>query len=287
VNRPRNRAVTRGHHGGNRTSLRSAATPIEEEGTAITTLASDHRAPATVLGFDHVSMVYADGTAALDDVTFAVAPGQIVSVVGPSGCGKSTLLRIASGLSACTGGQVAVDTERLGYVFQDATLLPWRTVLGNVSLLLELHGVDKEQRTEAAVRAIDAVGLRGFEHHHPKRLSGGMRMRTSLARSLTLEPRVFLFDEPFGALDEITRERLNDEVLRLFVEKGFAGLFVTHSVFEACFMATRVLVMSARPGRVVADITVPFGYPRSQDLRFDPQMADVAGRVSQALREQS
>ncbi len=236
------------------------------------------------LSFDRVSMTYPDGTAALDEVTFEVAPGQITSVVGPSGCGKSTLLRIASGLIPASGGRVRVGTDRLGFVFQDPTLLPWRTVLGNVELLMELHHVQREERTEKAREAIEAVGLTGFELHHPKRLSGGMRMRTSLARSLTMNPEVFLFDEPFGALDEITRERLNDELLRLFEIGGFAGLFVTHSIYEAVFISNRVLVMSARPGRIVADVAVPFGYPRSQDLRFDPEMAAVAGEVSLALR---
>ncbi len=240
--------------------------------------------PSEALLFERVSMTYPDGTAALDDVSFAVAPGQITSVVGPSGCGKSTLLRIASGLIPANKGHVRVDTDRLGFVFQDPTLLPWRTVLGNVELLMELHHVRGDQRRERAMEAIEAVGLTGFELHHPKRLSGGMRMRTSLARSLTMSPEVFLFDEPFGALDEITRERLNDELLRLFETGGFAGLFVTHSIYEAVFISSRVLVMSARPGRIVADIAVPFAYPRAQDLRFDPEMAAVAGEVSLALR---
>ncbi|MDQ2727415.1 MAG: ABC transporter ATP-binding protein [Actinomycetota bacterium] len=247
---------------------------------------SDAAAPNTsALSFDRVSMTYPDGTAALDDVSFDVAPGQITSVVGPSGCGKSTLLRIASGLVPASGGEVRVATERLGYVFQDPTLLPWRTVLGNVELLMELHRVAGDERRDRAMRAIGAVGLTGFEQYHPKRLSGGMRMRTSLARSLTLDPEVFLFDEPFGALDEITRERLNDELLRLFEVAGFAGLFVTHSIYEAVFMSSRVLVMSDRPGRIVADIAIPFAYPRSQELRFDPKMAAVAGEVSIALRQ--
>lgn len=256
----------------------------------MTSVAQEHRPPTktpSILGFDRVSMAFPDGTAALDDVTFEVRPGEIVSVVGPSGCGKSTLLRIASGLARASAGHVRVDTEQLGYVFQDPTLLPWRTVLGNVELLMELHNVDRVERRDRAMEAIAAVGLGGFEHHHPKRLSGGMRMRTSLARSLTLDPSVFLFDEPFGALDEITRERLNGELLRLFADKGFAGLFVTHSVFEAVFMATRVLVMSARPGRIIADIAVPFRYPRSEAVRFDPGMAETAGRVSAALRAPS
>jgi NitT/TauT family transport system ATP-binding protein len=239
---------------------------------------------APAVSFEHVSMTFPDGTAALRDVSFSVRPGEFTSVVGPSGCGKSTLLRIASGLERATAGSVSVDAKRLGFVFQDPTLLPWRTVLGNAELLLELHGVPKDERRDRALEAIAAVGLQGFEMHHPKRLSGGMRMRASLARWLTLDPPVFLFDEPFGALDEITREKLNEELLRLFAVKRFAAVFVTHSLFEAVYMSSRVLVMSSRPGRIVADIAVPFGYPRSQELRFDPAMSEIAGEVSSALR---
>jgi NitT/TauT family transport system ATP-binding protein len=236
------------------------------------------------LSFDRVSMIYPDGTVALRDVTLAVKAGEITSVVGPSGCGKSTLLRIASGIVSATAGAVSVEADRLGFVFQDATLLPWRTVVGNVELLLELHGMPSDERRERALEAIAAVGLEGFEMHHPKQLSGGMKMRVSLARWLALEPSVFLFDEPFGALDEITRDRLNDELLKLFQKRGFSALFVTHSVFEAVFVSSRVLVMSSRPGRIVADIEVPLGYPRSEELRFDPAVSEIAGQVSAALR---
>jgi len=238
----------------------------------------------TSLRFDHVSMVFPDGTHAVDDVTFSLGPGELVSVVGPSGCGKSTLLRIASGLATASGGQVEVDTGDVGYVFQDATLLPWRNVQANVELLAELHGVPKDERRRLAAEAIELVWLQGFERQMPRRLSGGMKMRVSLARSLTLKPGVFLFDEPFGALDEITREKLNDELLRLFDSQRFAGLFVTHSVSEAVFLSTRVLVMSPRPGRILADVPVPFPYPRAPELRFTPEFAALAGEVSAALR---
>jgi NitT/TauT family transport system ATP-binding protein len=242
-------------------------------------------ATGAALAFDRVSMVFPDGTAALRDVSVSVRPGELISVVGPSGCGKSTMLRIAAGLAEASTGTVAVARDRLGFVFQDATLLPWRTVQGNTELLLELHGVARSEREERAAEAIRAVGLEGFEHHHPKRLSGGMKMRASLARWLTLDPSVFLFDEPFGALDEITRERLNEELLRLFQEKGFAGLFVTHSIFEAVYLSSRVLVMSPRPGHIVADIAVPFPYPRAPELRFDPALAEIGGAVSAAMRD--
>jgi NitT/TauT family transport system ATP-binding protein len=236
------------------------------------------------LSFQNLSMRFPDGTHALDQVSFTVQPGEFVTVVGPSGCGKSTLLRIASGLTTHSSGTVHVDRAQLGYVFQDPTLLPWRTVQRNVELLAELNGVDKAQRTSLARQTIDLVGLRGFEDKYPRQLSGGMRMRASLARSLVLNPKVFLFDEPFGALDEINRERLNDELLRLFQMEGFAALFITHSIQEAVFLSTRVLVMSARPGRIVADFPVPFAYPREHDLRYQPAFAELSGQVSHALR---
>jgi len=246
-------------------------------------------AVATVpaLAFRQVTKVFADGTRALDDVSLDVAHGEMVAIVGPSGCGKSTLLRLASRLAQATSGSIDVVPGHLGYVFQDATLLPWRTVQRNVELLAELAGIDRDERARLAAEAIALTGLTGFEGHRPKTLSGGMRMRVSLARSLTMRPRVFLFDEPFGALDEITRERLNGELLDLFLRERFAGVFVTHSVVEAAYLASRVVVMSSRPGRVVAEVQVPFGYPRSPELRFAPEFAELAGRISADLREAS
>ena len=239
---------------------------------------------ATTLSFDDVSMVFPDGTQALSGISFSVGAGEFVTVVGPSGCGKSTLLRIASGLTLHTSGTLHVDREHLAYVFQDPTLLPWRTVEKNVELVAELHGLPKAERLARARNAIELVGLGGFEDKYPKQLSGGMKMRASLARSLVLDPNLFLFDEPFGALDEITRERLNDELLQLFEYEGFASLFITHSIYEAVFLSTRVLVMSARPGRIVGDFEVPFPYPRRPELRFEPAFAELAGAVSTALR---
>ncbi len=239
------------------------------------------------LEFHGVSLVYPDGTHALTPIDLTVAPGEFVAIVGPSGCGKSTLLKLASGLLAPTSGRIVVDQDHLGYVFQDPTLLPWRTVLGNVELLAELHGFGKEERRKLAESAIGLVGLAGFEGHHPARLSGGMKMRTSLARSLTLDPGVFLFDEPFGALDEISRGRLNDELCRLFAARRFAGVFVTHSVQEAVYLSTRVVVMSARPGRIVATFDVPLPMPRDPDMRFDPVFVDIAHAISTALRGES
>ena len=234
--------------------------------------------------FDHIEMTFPDGTRALDDVSFGVRPGEFVTIVGPSGCGKSTLLRIASGLLPATAGTVSIDREHLGYVFQDATLLPWRTVRQNVELLAELRGLDKAERGRLGQSAIEMVGLAGFEGHYPKSLSGGMRMRCSLARTMTLKPPLFLFDEPFGAVDEITREHLNDQTLELFQAERFAGLFITHSISEAVYMSTRVLVMSPRPGRIVAEFDVPFGHPRPPELRFEPAFAMLCGDISKVLR---
>jgi NitT/TauT family transport system ATP-binding protein len=249
-----------------------------------TTNHSDTRTGVAALEFSGIGMTFPDGTETLRDVSFAVDRGEFVTIVGPSGCGKSTLLKIASGLLAQSEGTVQVDRDRIGYVFQDATLLHWRTVQANVELFGELHRIPKAERAQLASDAIELVGLRGFEHHYPKSLSGGMKMRASLARTLTLKPPVFLFDEPFGAVDEITREHLNDETQILFQREGFAGLFITHSISEAVFMSTRVLVMSARPGRIVAEFEIPFEYPRSPDLRFDPDFAKLSGEISHALR---
>ncbi len=238
-----------------------------------------------LVGFEHCELRYPNGTHALSDVNLTVREGEFVSVVGPSGCGKSTLLRLSAGLEKITGGYLQCGAQRIGYVFQDATLLPWRSVLDNVALLGELDGVSKAERRKRAEEAIGTVGLTGFENHLPHQLSGGMRMRVSLARALTLEPELFLFDEPFAALDEITRERLGAELTELFAARPFAGLFITHSVSEAVFLSSRVLVMSGRPGTIVEEFEVPFPFPRPPELRFEAEFSELAGRVSVALRE--
>jgi NitT/TauT family transport system ATP-binding protein len=243
--------------------------------------------PVGSLEFRGVSKRFDDGTLALLPVSFSVLPGEFVAIVGPSGCGKSTLLRLAAGLTAPSTGTLTVGARNVGYVFQDPTLLPWRSVRRNVELLGELHRVPKAERQAVAEAAIATVGLTGFEDKYPRALSGGMKMRASLARALTMSPDVFLFDEPFGAVDEITRERLNDELLGLFQARRFAALFVTHSVTEAAFLATRVLVMSQRPGRILTDLAVPFPYPRRPELRYDPAFAQVTGTIGAVLRSES
>jgi NitT/TauT family transport system ATP-binding protein len=242
-------------------------------------------AAVDVLVFRSAGKVFPDGTEAVRDVSFSLRRGEFLSVVGPSGCGKSTLLRMASALSPETSGTVERLVENIGFVFQDATLLPWRTVQRNVELLAELDGVKRSERQKLVADAIKLVGLDGFEKHYPKALSGGMKMRASVARALTTKPPVFLLDEPFGALDEITRGALNEELLRLYLSQQFAAIFITHSISEAVYLSSRVLVMSPRPGRIVGEVEVPFSYPRSSDLRFDPEFAKIAGEISRLLRE--
>jgi NitT/TauT family transport system ATP-binding protein len=230
-------------------------------------------------------LTFPDGTEAVRDVDLEVRRGEFVSLIGPSGCGKSTLLRIASGLLEPTGGQLHCDQKDIGYVFQDPTLLPWRTVRGNVELFAELHSIPKRERASRAAEVIELVGLTGSESKYPKALSGGMRSRVSMARSLLLHPSLFLFDEPFAAIDEITRERLNDQLMQLFVLEKFAGVFVTHSISEACFLASRVVVMTQRPARVFSVVDVPFSFPRTADLRFNKDFVDITRQVSDLLRQ--
>jgi NitT/TauT family transport system ATP-binding protein len=248
---------------------------------------SEPASESSTLSLDRVTKRFPTGTVALTDVSLALGAGDFVTVVGPSGCGKTTLLRLASGLERPTSGTIDVTASSTSYVFQDATLLEWRTALRNVELVGELRGVSKAERRARAREVLDLVGLTGFEDQHPRQLSGGMRMRVSLARALVAEPELALFDEPFGALDEITRLQMQTELQKLFRIKQFAGLFITHSVSEAVYLSTRVLVMSGRPGRIVADIGIPWDYPRPPELRYEPEFAAITGRVSAALGEHS
>jgi NitT/TauT family transport system ATP-binding protein len=238
-----------------------------------------------VLEMAGVGRTFADGTAALTDLDLRVRRGEFVSVVGPSGCGKSTLLRLLSGLDAPTAGAVATAPGRLGYVFQDPTLLPWRTVARNVELVAELEGLPRGERRRRAERALALVGLEGFAHARPAALSGGMRMRVSLARTLVLEPETLLLDEPFGALDELGRERLNGELAELVARGGLTVLFVTHSVAEAVSLSDRVAVMSPRPGRIIGEVDVPLPRPRPPRLRFEPAFGRLAAEVSALLAD--
>jgi NitT/TauT family transport system ATP-binding protein len=240
-----------------------------------------------ILRLSHVHKSFDKGTVALEDLSLTVDRGEFVSVVGPSGCGKSTLLRIIAGLAQATSGTVHCDADDVGYVFQDPTLLPWRTVRRNVELPAELHGLPRAERRRRADEAIALVGLSEFATHRPRELSGGMKMRVSLARALTMSPSLFLFDEPFGALDAITRERLGDELQALYAARRFATVFVTHAVSEAVFLSSRVLVMAARGGRILADIAVPFDFPRPPEGRYANELAAIATEVQMYLRKGS
>jgi NitT/TauT family transport system ATP-binding protein len=231
-----------------------------------------------------VGLTYPDGTDALHNTSVSVADGEFVSIVGPSGCGKSTFLRLASGLIAQTSGSIT-RTGSVQFVFQDSTLLPWRSVRRNVSLNLELQKVGKSEIDERTNRALALVGLLDSAEKLPRQLSGGMKMRTSLARSLVCEPDMYLFDEPFAALDEFSRERLNVELRSMLSTRKAASLFVTHSIAEAVFLSHRVLVMSPRPGTIVREFAIPFGPDRQQDLRYSPEFARLSGEIAQSLRE--
>ena len=241
---------------------------------------------SVVFASESAGLTYPDGTQALVDTNVNVAAGEFVSIVGPSGCGKSTLLRVASGLIAQTSGKIS-RSGTVQFVFQDSTLLPWRTVRKNVSLNLELQKVEKHIVDERTKAVLDLVGLTDSAEKLPRQLSGGMKMRTSLARSLICEPDLYLFDEPFAALDEFTRERLNVELRSMLSTRNAASLFVTHSIAEAVFLSHRVLVMSPRPGTIVKEFAIPFGQYRDQDLRYSPEFANVSGEIAHSLRELS
>jgi NitT/TauT family transport system ATP-binding protein len=221
----------------------------------------------------------AGGVEALRDVSFDVAQCDFVALLGPSGCGKSTALRLAAGLLQPDCGKVSRATEDTGFVFQDATLMPWTDALTNARLPLDLKGVPRRDANERAAAALARVGLAGFEHAYPRELSGGMKMRVSLARALAAQPKLLLLDEPFAALDEITRNALGDDLKRLWREDGLTVLFVTHSAAESAFLARRVLVMSPRPGTIAADLALPDG----RDTRLSPATIEAQRAISVAL----
>ena len=238
-----------------------------------------------------VTKRFSSGIEALSGVDLAVRRGEFLSLLGPSGCGKSTLLRIVAGLAEPSGGRCALHlgaagraaAGRIGFVFQDPTLMPWRTVSKNVELPFRLAGRLRSAERERVAAALRAVGLAGFEGAYPHQLSGGMRMRVSIARALVTEPDLLLLDEPFAALDEITRLALNDDLLRLWEAHRPTILFVTHSVFESAYLSTRIAVMTPRPGRIVADLPVALPQPRHRTLRTSPAYAAMCERISAAL----
>ncbi len=248
---------------------------------------------ATTIRAVDVGMRFDSGLEALAHTELSVDAGSFVSIVGPSGCGKSTFLRLVSGLTKTTTGELLVDDmepsearqlkRHLSYVFQDATLLEWRRVADNVALPLELRGTRRSEIDERVDSSLRLVGLKDMAHLFPRQLSGGMRMRVSIARALITEPGLLLMDEPFGALDEITRQRLNNELLSLWDKRRWTCLFVTHSVQEAVFLSQQVLVMSQRPGRIAAKHNVNFPYPRDRSLRTSPEFGRLVAQVSKDL----
>lgn len=235
---------------------------------------------------------YGDGPVVLGGVELELGAGDFVSLIGPSGCGKSTVLKIVSGLSPFTSGEVAVfglpprqARDRQAFIFQDSTLLPWLTTRKNVELALRLRGIAAAERETRVAEFLRLVDLARYADYYPRQLSGGMKMRVSLARALTLHPGLLLLDEPFGALDEMTRYRLNEELLALRERIGFASLFVTHSVAEAVFLSKRIVVMAANPGRIHAEVPVGFAYPRNQELREQPEFQAKVNEVSRLLHQ--
>ena len=236
-----------------------------------------------MLTIKDLSVRYPNGTPAIESLSLEIDDGEFVTVVGPSGCGKSTLLRAASGLVPPTTGSVSLGTQDIGFVFQDPTLLPWRSVLRNVELVAELRGVSKADRHRMAMAALEKVGLADAAQQKPRTLSGGMRMRVSLARTLATQPSVMLFDEPFSAVDELTRNRLCDDLMALFAAERFTGLLVTHSIAEAVYLGRRVLVMSGSPGRLVGEVEVPLDYPRDPSIRFESAFAELTAKVYSLL----
>jgi NitT/TauT family transport system ATP-binding protein len=250
--------------------------------------------PQPVVRLDGVTKQFGKGgVTALQDVDLEIRPGEFVSLIGPSGCGKSTLLRVVGDLIHPTDGIVEVNGKPArqarvdrdyGIVFQDAVLFEWRTVAKNIALPLELAGWSRERRRERIGEMLDLVELTGFESHHPWQLSGGMQQRVSIARALSFHPPLLLMDEPFGALDEMTRERLNLELLEIWQRSGSTVIFVTHSISEAVFLSTRVVVMSPRPGRITGIVDVDLPQPRTTRTREEPRFAELIRDVRRTLR---
>ncbi len=230
-------------------------------------------------------------TAAVEDISLQVDRGEFITLLGPSGCGKSTLLKLASGLSPLSAGQIQVNgmtpanaREMMSFIFQDATLLPWRTVEENVGLGLELEFAARALRKERVARMLELVRLGHVAQSYPRQLSGGMKMRVSIARALVSRPRILLMDEPFAALDEMTRDRLNEELLRLYAEQKWTVLFVTHSVAEAVFLSTRIVILAPHPGRVAHEMKVNLPWPRTAETRESMAFEETVTQASRLLR---
>lgn len=249
-----------------------------------------------IVSLSHISKTFSNGTVALKDMSLDIRHGEFVTLLGPSGCGKSTVLRIVSDLSNPTTGRVlwpgetanktgigsAADHD-MSFVFQEPTLMPWATVFGNVYLPLKLKGLSKANARADVMEALALVGLESFAESYPRELSGGMKMRVSIARALVTKPKLLLMDEPFAALDEITRFKLNNDILHLWEKFGWTVVFVTHSVFESVYLSSRIVVMAARPGRVVEDMVIDAPYPRDDSFRTSGTYNEYCRRASEAL----
>ena len=244
-----------------------------------------------ILEIREVAKTFAGGTVALQATNLSVAENDFITILGPSGCGKSTLLRMVAGLDTPTSGRIALEGHTVsgpgadrGMVFQSYTLFPWLTVLQNVCFGLREKGMVPADQQEIARGFISKVGLNGFENHYPKQLSGGMQQRTALARALANDPRILLMDEPFGALDHQTRELMQELLLGIWEAERKTVLFVTHDIDEAIFMGTRVVVMSARPGRIKCDLEVPIAHPRAYSVKTQPAFVDLKARLTEEIR---
>ena len=250
--------------------------------------------PETLVRMHQVSKQYPNGTLALQGMTLDIRRGDFVSFLGPSGCGKSTALRMLAGLASVSAGRIewpeggqpaAADTgsHPISFVFQEPTLMPWATVFDNVHLPLRLKGSSPKAARDEVMATLEAVGLASFANVYPRELSGGMKMRVSIARAMITRPRLLLMDEPFAALDEMTRNRLNDDVLRLWAQHGLTVVFVTHSIYESVYLSNRIVVMAARPGRVIADLPVTAPYPREASFRTSPEYGQMVREVTANL----
>ncbi len=256
------------------------------------TIPESSTTPVPVLQLTHVSKQYGTAQPVIDDLSIEISRGECVSIIGPSGCGKSTLLKLIAGLTNLSSGAITIEgmtpvnaREIMSFIFQDPTLLPWRTVRANIGLGLELEHVTTERRESRVDSLLQTVGLAHVADSYPRQLSGGMKMRVSIARALASRPRILLLDEPFAALDELTRDRMNEELLRLQREHGWTVVFVTHSVAEAVFLSTRVLILAPHPGRVIHDIKVDLPSIRDTGIRRSGEYDALVASVSRKLRE--
>jgi len=234
---------------------------------------------------------YGKGETVLEDLNLEVNQGSFIGLIGPSGCGKSTLLKMIAGLTPLTSGSLEIDgktpaaaRDQMSFIFQDATLLPWLTVHKNIQTTMRLHRVDKKECIRVADKMAVLVGLDHVKGFYPRQLSGGMQMRVSIARALSVSPQILLLDEPFGALDEMTRDRLNEELLKIRSNEAWTAFFVTHSVAEAVFLSTEIIVLTANPGSIYKKIPVDFPYPRTAETRESPEYQRLVGEVSHHLR---